>query len=250
LVFASVYFRDLDAGPTMGINEHTDYIPASLLKVPLVLTYLDLSESDPGLLGQKIPYGSGVAERVPNQTFKPSTLLREGALYTVKELIEHAIVNSDNVAAELLYEHLDTLGGKALLSETYRNLGIIEMGSDLDKEAVNTKSYGSIMRMLYNASYLNQENSELFLKLLSESEFKDGLRAGVPESITVAHKFGERFAEDGRKQLHDCGIVYFPRNPYLLCVMTKGSDFGKLAAVIKTISSEVYKEVDSRRIKK
>jgi len=234
----------------MGIKEHVDYIPASLLKVPLVLTYFDISENDPSVMNQTIVYGSDVAARVPSQTFKPSVPLTEGTAYTIKELIEHTIINSDNIAAQLLYDHLDQLGGKSALSETYRDLGIIEMGSDLDKEVVNAKAYGSILRMLYNASYLNQEDSELFLKLLSNSDFKEGLKAGVPDNIFVAHKFGERFTEEGEKQLHDCGIVYFPQNPYLLCVMTKGKDFNKLVEVIKTISSEVYKEVDSRRIKK
>src|SRR3989344_5391831 len=31
---ASVYFHDLESGPTMGINEHAQFIPASLLKLP------------------------------------------------------------------------------------------------------------------------------------------------------------------------------------------------------------------------
>ncbi len=39
-----VWFRDLDAGPTFGINDRRDFIPASLLKLPLVLTFLQLAE--------------------------------------------------------------------------------------------------------------------------------------------------------------------------------------------------------------
>ncbi len=78
--------------------------------------------------------------------------------------------------------------------------------------------------------------------------------AGVPSTVDVAHKFGERttLASDTEstetKQLHDCGIVYFPENPYLLCVMTRGTDFKVLEGIISDISRMVYEEVDSRRL--
>jgi hypothetical protein len=67
-------------------------------------------------------------------------------------------------------------------------------------------------------------------------------------NIPVAHKFGERtgFA-GGVKQLHDCGIVYYPKNPYLLCIMTRGTDFTKLESTIAAVSKMVYQEFDSRK---
>jgi len=70
----------------------------------------------------------------------------------------------------------------------------------------------------------------------------------VPKEVRVAHKFGELGLPNGEKQLHDCGIIYYPGNPYLLCVMSKGKDSQKLSGIIQTISSMVYKEVDSRKI--
>ena len=76
------------------------------------------------------------------------------------------------------------------------------------------------------------------------TSFKDGLLAGVPRDVTVAHKFGSRrIGESEKVQLHDCGIVYAPERPYILCVMTQGSDFTKLAGVIKSISANVYQSV-------
>lgn len=105
-----------------------------------------------------------------------------------------------------------------------------------------------MFRGIYNGSLLNKENSNKVLEWLSQSKFKDGLVAGVPGSVMIAHKFGERLLEDNTKQLHDCGIVYYPDNPYLLCVMTHGNDYEKLEKVIQDISKMVYTEVDSRRL--
>jgi hypothetical protein len=65
--------------------------------------------------------------------------------------------------------------------------------------------------------------------------------------VPVAHKFAERSdPQTGEKQLHDCGIVYYPRHPYLLCVMTKGPGFEGLAGVVARVSRMVYSEVDAQ----
>jgi poly(A) polymerase Pap1 len=83
------------------------------------------------------------------------------------------------------------------------------------------------------------------LEVLSQTEFDECIHGSVPEGTKVAHKFGER--KNGKEQqLHDCGIVYYPQNPYLLCVMTKGKNISELLPIIKHVSKEVYDEVSSR----
>ena len=47
------------------------------------------------------------------------------------------------------------------------------------------------------------------------------------------------------RQLHDCGIIYYPNNTYLLCIMTRGKDFKQLESVIAGISKTVYEVVAS-----
>lgn len=100
------------------------------------------------------------------------------------------------------------------------------------------------MRVLFNATYLNDANSEKALVLLSKATFDKGLTAGVPSTIVVSHKFGEHVnGADGvinSVELHDCGIVYYPKNPYLLCVMTRGKNINDLQNTIKEISNTVY----------
>lgn len=100
-----------------------------------------------------------------------------------------------------------------------------------------------------SARIMSLEHSEKVLSLLAQSEFDQGTASGVPKDVRVANKFGERFIGN-EKQLHDCGIVYFPQNPYLLCVMTRGKDFHELAGVISAISQMVYEEIDSRRLER
>jgi hypothetical protein len=49
-----------------------------------------------------------------------------------------------------------------------------------------------------------------------------------------------------QKQLHDCGIVYLPGKPYLLCIMTRGQDFTNLTSTVKEISALVYQTLRSQ----
>jgi beta-lactamase class A len=77
--------------------------------------------------------------------------------------------------------------------------------------------------------------------------YKNGLTAGMPENIKVAHKYGYRAfnAADQRaeQELHDCGIIYYPNHPYFLCVMTKGNNYDNLQAVIQNVSRLAYEEM-------
>lgn len=241
----SVWFRDLEFGPTFGLNERVDFIPASLLKLPLAMTFYQIAEDDPAILNQTIEYS--VTPFVPMQTFLPPNIIEKDKEYTIEELIVRSIINSDNIASQLLFEYLVKNYDDAL-SQTYRDLGILEPGTDLSKAAVNTKGYGSIFRLLYNISFLDRDFSEKVLVLLAESEFNEGLRKGVPDHISIAHKFGERYLKTGEKQLHDCGVIYYPNNPYLLCIMTRGDNFDNLKQIIQEISKLVYEEFDSRKL--
>lgn len=105
---------------------------------------------------------------------------------------------------------------------------------------MSPKDLSTVFRSLYNSSLYEWQLSEQALKLMSQTTFKQGIVAGVPEGTAVSHKFGENTDE-----LHDCGIVYYPEHPYLICVMTRGGDFDKLVTSISQISKTVWDFVDS-----
>ena len=87
------------------------------------------------------------------------------------------------------------------------------------------------------------------LKLLSKTTYKEGIVKGVPDNFATSHKYGifikDEQTSESEKELHDCGIVYYPEHPYLLCVMTKGTDLSLLQTTIADISEKTYKVVDS-----
>jgi beta-lactamase class A len=129
--------------------------------------------------------------------------------------------------------------------KVFTDLGITVPGVRGTEDYMSVSDYAAFFRILYNASYLSKDDSQKALDLLTKVDFADGLRAGVPKDVPVANKFGERQIGTSQ-QLHDCGIVYFKDHPYLLCIMSRGSDFNKLASSIKDVSRLVYGEVQKQ----
>jgi hypothetical protein len=112
-------------------------------------------------------------------------------------------------------------------------------------------AYASFYRVLFNASYLNRDMSEKALRFLSQASYRDGIISGVPQEIDVVAKYGERVLDDRSagqpvvmKQLHEVGIVYHPRHPYIMGVMVRGSDSSRLQKVMRDISALIFEEVD------
>ena len=233
----AVYFRQLNSGPWFGVNEDTLFTPGSLLKVPLILSVYAHAENDSSFFNKTILYEGGAAEAKEHYV---SAQIQPGGQYTVSDLVRATLVDSDNNAALLLVQ----LISKEELNNAYSQLGIL-VPSEGDSYTMTVRTYASFFRILYNATYLNHVDSNRVLQLLSQTTFTDGLVAGVPQGVGVAHKFGERAIEGGdTEQLHDCGVVYKANHPYLLCVMMRGAQFDSLAHVIRDISKLVYTYAD------
>lgn len=241
LAEVAVYFRDLNNGPTFGIDESGEFFPASLLKVPVMMAYYRWSEEETDLLERRVLYERPVDFGV-SVTIKPRIELVPGQEYLVGQLIEHMILYSDNQALYLLAQRLP----QERIIELFRIIGI---GDDVikDRQAkLTVKEYAGLFRILFNSSYLSRDNSEKALELLSRTDYHDALPGRLPQGIAVAHKFGEAGTGETERQLHDCGIAYFPDHPYLACIMTRGRDVEKLKLGIQDISRFIYDQVDEQ----
>lgn len=239
----SVYFRDLDRGRWTGVNVDDTYIPASLNKMAPFIGWLrDTPSTDLSRVMLTIPEAAKESEV---QHYPPEKPLAAGTTYSLETLLKSMIQESDNNAAFTLYDALAT----STLNNVYESFSIPSAETP-NEELMSPKIYSRFFRILYNASYLGRTKSQLALKMLAQTTFAEGITAGVPGSIVVSHKFGERTVLDGngaqvKVELHDCGIIYYPRIPYMLCVMTEGADFPSLEKAIRDISRAAFQSVQS-----
>jgi len=218
-----LYFRILNNGHWLGINEDTQFTPGSLFKVPIMVAYFKKADNDPEILAKKLESK------------------------TVEELIEKMIIDSDNSAKDILLKNID----QKYLEEVFLDIvGVPLKGEDVS--FITPKIYANFFRRLHNATFLSREYSEKALEILSRTTFDEGLVAGLPQNISAAHKFGERAISENNSiigaELHDCGIIYESANHYLVCVMTKGANINGLKETIKNISEIVYNFVKSSNI--
>lgn len=234
----SVYYRG-PSGAWVGINETEEYNPASLFKVPIMIAYFKQAETDPSVLSQEIKFDNP-KDQSPPQAIPPSGKIVFGQTYTIEQLIEYMIEYSDNSAANILADRI------ALNQQDSYTEMLSELGLPADTSQISAKTYSLFLRILRNATYLNSEMSEKALGIMTQSDFKQGLSAGVPTNTDIAQKFGEFGTMQGGQQieeLHNCGIIYAPKI-YLLCVMTKGYNVMDLENIIKNISTIAYNEAE------
>ena len=240
---ASVYYRDLNNGPWLYVNEQEFYTPASLLKVPLMITYFKLAERNPDILNQTIIYATSSLETVPVDTFDSlKSQLVIGNSYTVDELLFRMITESDNTATLLLNQYVDVDEQKRVYKDF--DVPLPSRADEPRTPFITAQGYASFLRILYNGTYLSRAYSERALEMLSQSTFNDGLRAGAPPGAKISNKYGvylDSTNKESGHQLHDCGIFY-AKKTFVLCIMTSGNDFAALTNLISDIAHIVYRE--------
>lgn len=241
LTNVALYYRDLNNGPVFWVNKDQGFVPGSLGKLPLAMALYKMSEEDPSILTRRVKYEKPRIVRPNAASLDAVTVLKVGESYELSELIDLMLRYSDNQAASLIYDNIELkyvddiflllgLDGDILRSNNLGQLGV--------------RQYSAFLRILYNSSYLTEKNSNTILSSLSKSDFTLGLRAGLPSEVKVANKFGFSKSLDGHSQVHDCGIIYYPKRPYLLCILTEGDNQASLEKAISEISVFVYSEVD------
>jgi len=241
ITHASVYFRDIEPGLWVGINEDAKFSPGKLLKIPIMITYYKLAESDPSILDEKITFrANGVVEEDLLGTPKS---LEEGKAYTIDQLIDAMIVDSDDSAANLLFDHVD----KDQMNEIFSDLGIDFKETKGTQDYISLKLYSLFFRVLYNSTYLNREYSEKALSVLVRvTSDLSGLGALLPKNVNFANRQGAHQIGDGANksfEMYDCGIVYYPAHNYLICASATSNNFDSLKDFLAEIGSRVYTEV-------
>ena len=229
---ASVYLSDF--GQSIVINDDEINHPASMMKIPVLITYLRESENNPGLLEKKLFLSRTLNER---KILFPDEMIKPGKDYTIRELLFRTIVYSDNNADYLLFDNMQ----KEIFLSLFHDLELPIPG-DNTYYACRVSEISKFLRMLYNSSFILSEDADYALSLLAKCRFKEGLVKELPNDVLVAHKFGE-FGMGDSYELHETGIVYCDNQPFLITIMTKGNNIKTLPGIISKISKTVFDKI-------
>jgi len=233
----SLYFQYLPTGTTVQTANDQQEVAASLMKLPTAMDAYRAVEMHKANLDTVI-------------TLQPSmldsdfgTLYQKGAGYklTLREAIRIMLEQSDNTALNAV---LSVTGGAVPAAANSLNAVDVSYVQNSDQSvSISARSYSSLLSCLYFSCYNTYQDSQAILDQLAHSNFNDGLVAGIDDkSIRVAHKIGVY----NNANQSDCGIVYVPQRPYLVCIMLNGPDNATTQGHIADLSKIIYQYIKTR----
>lgn len=201
----SFLYHDLFSGFTVSYNAEAPIFTASAIKAPAMIYLYEMASQGKINLDDKLVYtsnyysgGSGVLK---NRTFNTS--------YTVEELIQYTIYNSDNIAYRMLVDKF----GRKNIYDFWNKLGTNYIFSlDTIWGVMSAKDAAIYMKELYRFS---EENDDYGIKILNhfkKAEWK--LITDKNGKFNTANKGGW-----SGSAIHDIAIV-FDKNPYILIIMS------------------------------
>ncbi|AOR24175.1 serine hydrolase [Clostridium taeniosporum] len=197
-------YYDLDTNKYIELNENNTFIAASTYKVKLnVLTY-EKNKVDPGLLNKKLTYkdsdyeeGTGILQNLCKIPPTP-----------VSELLDLSIINSDNIATNMVGSYL---GGHDQVRKEINEMFNISI--PYDENITTPKVELKILKHIYdNRDDINYSH---LINALKSTDYHNRIDKYIPHNL-VAHKVGS-----SNEYIHDIGIV-FSDNPYIFIIYTKG----------------------------
>jgi beta-lactamase class A len=226
----TIYFEMLNTGANISINNLASFWPASLMKIPVAMAVMKRVQDGVWELDDELL----LLERDKDDKYGALYLQPANTAFSVDALLEEMLINSDNTARTIFMRKLDPLE----IQDVLEHLGLEDIfGTD---QEVRAKKYSVFWRSLYAASFLNAENSEKLIEIMTRSSAQDYLRKGIPSSVPFSHKIG--WADN---VYADSGIVYVPGRPYILTVMMSGRDASQAETLMGNISKRVYTYVAS-----
>jgi beta-lactamase class A len=255
-VIVEVAWHDLETGETVLIRADEPIHPASTMKVPVMLEVYRQAHEGSLRLDDRIKLKNSFASIVDGSPFEldpkddsePTLYQRLGQEATIRELVHLMITESSNLATNLLIEKVTPEATTAFMRELQADglkvLRGVEDGKAFAQGRNNVgTAYGmmTILTRIADGSAVSKAASDEMLATLRAQKFNEGIPAGLPLGVKVAHKTGSIKAG-----YHDAAIVEIPgRKPFILVVMTRGIDdeprAHKLVAEIAQVSYEHIK---------
>lgn len=177
-------------------QEHQQFIAASAMKVPIMLTFLNMLEQ---------------------QGREPS----DAELALLTAMIE----NSDNDAASTFY--YNEMNGAASITQFLNAQGIEELTPSANAwgySMITPQAMADLLTLLLQGKILTSAHRALALNLMEhvEQDQQVGVGDTAPAGSTVAMKNGWVVGSDGLWAMNSSGIIMGSKETYILTIFTQG----------------------------
>lgn len=246
----AIYFKTLDGQAEWSVRPDDVFHAASTMKVPVMIELFHQAQQGRLKLADAIAVKNEFHSIVDGSPYQlspgddsESDLYKiEGQSRSVSELCELMITVSSNFATNLLIEKL----GVDNIRSTIHTLGAdgvvvlrgVEDGKAFARGLNNTttaRGLAALLEAIAREKAVDAASSHEMIAILKRQKFNEGIPAGLPAGIEVAHKTGEI-----TKIHHDAAIV-FAKRPYILVILVRGlADIKQSAALMRDISHELY----------
>lgn len=219
----SFYFEYLPNGVNIRDGDDNISQAASLMKTPIVMDLYKLAEQ--GKINLENSSTVVPVDIDQDSVYGNPTHLKVGDTLTLRQAAEITLKDSDNTTLNIIKDRITPLVDDT--SDSFRSLDLsYTLGGLASNQqlSISSRSYSSILKCLYYACFNNAQDATQMIQDLTGSSEPNRLAAGVGPGIKVAHKVGS----GGTGAQSDCGIVYVPGKPYMICLMffniTSGTD--------------------------
>ena len=249
----AVYFKTLDGKEDWTSRADESFHAASTMKIPVMIELYHQVKQGTVKLSDPLPIKNEFHSIVDGSPYKLDAAddselelyKAEGQTRTLGELCELMITVSSNFATNLLIEKLGVANIRAqvhaLDADGMNVLRGVEDSKAFAQGSNNTttsRGLGILLQAIADGKAVDAQSSQQMIEILKRQKFNDGIPAGLPPGIAVAHKTGEI-----TKIHHDAAIV-FAKRPYVLVILVRGLAGTKdSAALMADISKALYQAI-------
>ncbi len=231
----SFYFEEINSGYLYGLNENKKMVSAGCIKLPLAIALLKEVENGKIDLQSKIKIEAG------DKTHGSNGIIHEfsGREYSIYDLFIAMLIQSDNTAANKIIEvltmqRIDELFKEMGLKSTDLKRITTEVKLEQDELENTTSSFdlSKCFKLLYLKQYLNEENSDLIIRILKKQQVTNKLPFYAPKQFqkNIANKGGslENVENDSTLMMIEKGNFLFtvmannlPNNVYGITTISR-----------------------------
>ena len=215
------FFEDLKSGFIYGYNENVEITAAGCMKLPIAVSLIKAVENKKidfldkiNISGEDKVYGTGIIHEFNERE------------YTVFELLVAMLIQSDNTATNkiidiLTMEEINNNLKEMGLNNTILNRKTTDERKDKDdiENITSALDLAKIWKHMYNKTYLNDENSQMLIDILTRQQIKNKLALYIPDDLKyeISSKTGDKNGVE-----NDTELIRLPKGDFTCTILSMG----------------------------